>query len=552
MLQSLQISNYAIISNLEVRFSNKLTIITGETGAGKSILMDALGLALGDRADLSQMGDKNKKLIVEATFQVDPSENIMAIMQALEIDFDNDIIVRREIAANGKSRSFVNDTPVTLSQLQELSSLLVDLHQQFDTLQLGKKDFQRTLLDARAASLDLMKEFSIEYAEYLSQCKQIEQINQQIAKAEQEKEYNLFLLNELEELNWKSGEEKDLEEELNILSNADHIRTTLSKITHSLSEGEQPMLSQIKAMQSMIQSLGNVKKDFVAMADRMNSVYLEIKDLSADLEALNGKVIVDEKRIDEVNARLSLFQRLLKKHGVISESLLLDKWKELASKVAVFDNIQDELSKCEKKKKNHFDAATKIATQIHDKRKKQSPILESASKELLTRVGMPNARLKIEMEKMDLNPSGIDQPMFLFDANKSGNFEPLHKVASGGELSRLMLVLKSLVAGSLEMPTLIFDEIDSGISGEAARQVGMLLQELADSHQLISITHQPQIAARADDHLYVYKEEKNGLINTSIKSLSQAERVEAIAKMLAGENPSKAALASAKEMISER
>jgi len=549
MLQCIQITNYAIISSLEVKFSKKLTIITGETGAGKSILMGALGLALGDRADLSQMGDKNKKLIVEAIFQVEASGSLVDIMQKLEIDFDDEIIVRREIAANGKSRSFVNDTPVTLSQLQELSSLLVDLHQQFDTLQLGKKDFQRTLLDARAGCLDMMKEFSSHYSKYISVTKLIEQIKQDMLKAEQEKEYNLFLLNELDELNWKAGEEKMLEEELRVLSNADQIRTTLSKITHSLKEGEQPMLSQIKSMQASLQSLGGFHSDFIPIAERMSSAYLELKDLSGDLEIMIDKVVVDEKRIDEINARLSVFQRLLKKHGVVSEALLIEKRNELSVKVAAFETTQEELVKKEKEKKDLYDAALKIATTVHEKRKKNAPILEAASIELLSRIGMPNARLKIAIDKEELNPSGIDQPLFLFDANKSGQFEPLHKVASGGELSRLMLVLKSLVAGSLEMPTLIFDEIDSGISGEAARQVGILLEELADSHQLISITHQPQIAARADHHLYVYKEDKNGSINTSIKLLSQQERVNAIAKMLAGENPSEAALANAREMM---
>ena len=549
MLQSIHITNYAIISSLEVKFSKKLTIITGETGAGKSILMGALGLALGDRADLSQMGDKSKKLIVEAVFQVEPSGSMVDIMQKLEIDFDDEIIVRREIAANGKSRSFVNDTPVTLSQLQELSSLLVDLHQQFDTLQLSKKDFQRTLLDARAGCLDMMKEFSLHYSKYILVTKLIEQIKQDMLKAEQEKEYNLFLLNELDELNWKTGEEKNLDEELRVLSNADQIRTTLSKITNSLKEGEQPMLSQIKGMQASLQSLGSFHSDFIPIAERMSSAYLELKDLSSDLEIMSDKVVVDEKRIDEINARLSVFQRLLKKHGVVSEALLLEKRNELSVKVAAFEGAQEELVSKEKEKKILFDTALKIATSVHEKRKKHAPILEAASIELLSRIGMPNARLKIAIDKEELNSSGIDQPLFLFDANKSGQFEPLQKVASGGELSRLMLVLKSLVAGSLEMPTLIFDEIDSGISGEAARQVGILLEELADAHQLISITHQPQIAARADHHLYVYKEDKNGTINTSIKLLSHEERVSAIAKMLAGENPSEAALANAREMM---
>jgi DNA repair protein RecN (Recombination protein N) len=549
MLHCLQIQNYAIISKLEINFSEKLSIITGETGAGKSILMGALGLALGNRADLSQLGDREKKLIVEAIFKNVHSQGIEDLLKSMEVDFDGEVLLRREIGSNGKSRSFVNDTPVGLGQLQEVSSLLVDLHQQFDTLQLGNKDFQRTVLDARSGTIDLMRGYQNIYQQFQTVCKKIESLKNAILKAEQEKEYKIFLLNELEELHWSEGEGKLLEEELNVLSHAEQIRTVLSKVSNSLAEGDQPILPQLKNMQSLLQSISLFHADLVPIGERLGSAYLELKDLGADLDSMLNKVVVDEKRIDQINDRLSKAQRLIKKHGVLSADELVTMQGTLSQTVLGFESMQEELASSEKQKTTIYDEALKIAKAVHKKRTVQLSVLESETKELLSRIGMPNAALKIDLKEIELSPTGIDQISFLFDANKSGNLEPLHKVASGGELSRLMLVLKSLVANSLEMPTLIFDEIDSGISGEAARQVGILMEELAAAHQLISITHQPQIAAKADHHLYVYKQEQLGVINTEVKLLSFEDRVLTIAKMLAGENPSEAAIANAKEMM---
>jgi DNA repair protein RecN (Recombination protein N) len=508
-----------------------------------------LGLALGNRADLSQLGDREKKLIVEAVFSVKAIESISQLLKSLEIDFEGEILLRREIGINGKSRSFVNDTPVSLGQLQEISSLLVDLHQQFDTLQLGNTDFQRKVLDAKAACIDLMKEYSVIYQQYNVVSKKVDSIKNAITKATQEKEYKLFLLKELEELNWKDQEEKQLEEELNLLSHAEQIRTGLSKISYSLSEGENPILSNLKGMQSVLQSLSSFHQDLVPMSNRLGSAYVELKDLSGDLSFLLDKVVVDESRMDQISDRLSKSQRLVKKHGLFSADELVEIRKQLSADVSGFENIQEELVVFEKERAVLFENATKIALEIHQKREKQIPILASETKDLLFRIGMPNAILKVESKEVALCSTGIDQISFLFDANKSGNFEPLQKVASGGELSRLMLVLKALVANSLELASLIFDERDSGISGEAARQVGILMCELASSHQVISITHQPQIAAKADHHLYVYKQEFNGVVNTDVKLLTKDESVLAIAKMLAGENPSDAALANAREMM---
>jgi DNA repair protein RecN (Recombination protein N) len=549
MLRSLLIQNYAIISGLEIDFREGLTIITGETGAGKSILMGALGLALGDRADLSQMKDRSKKTFVEARFEIEATEPLKQFFADAELDPDSEIVVRREIQASGKSRAFINDSPVSLAQLQSLAGLLVDLHQQFDTLELGSRHFQRMLLDARADALNLMGEYTALFNRMIQLQKSILEKEQQLKKAEQEREFNLFLLGELEALNWTEGEEKNLEEELSLLSHAEQIQLGIGKVSYAMGEGEQPLVPQIKTILSQLQSIAGYHPRLSGILSRLESAYLEIKDLQSELELVLDSVSVDDKRMEELNQRLAQAQHLARKHGLSSPG-------ELVMKRAALEEARDQLiggtaalDQMKQEQERIANKANEIAVSIRTRRKKAVPDLEKAAHAWLSRIGMPNAVLKIDLKAVPLSASGIDEISFLFDANKSGNPELLHKVASGGELSRLMLVLKSLVAGSLEMPTLIFDEIDSGISGEAARQVGMLMEELSACHQLIAITHQPQIAARAHQHLYVFKQEEQGVIQTGIRELGPDERVQAIAKMLAGEKPGEAALATARDMM---
>ncbi len=549
MLERLFIQNYAIIAQLEISFSKGLVIITGETGAGKSILMGALGLALGDRADSSQLRDKDKKTVIEAVFKATLTASLLQFFSEADIEAEEEIILRREIQSSGKSRAFINDTPVSLAQLQQLATILVDLHQQFDTMELGNKHFQRVLLDARAGCMQEMVEYADLYGQSTAIQKKIAVIEALLQKAQQERDYKVFLLNELEELNWTDGETRLIEEELDLLSHADQIRLGIGKIGFVMNEGEQPLIPQLRTMVSQLQSLASHHPSLPALVARLESSYVEIKDISNDLESLLDGISVDDKKMEALNERLANAQRLSKKHALAAIDGLVEKRIELSKELAVFETSQDQLTILQNQLQTIQAQATSMASQLHKKRKTQVPILEGASNELLKRVGMPNASLKIDLKPIALSASGIDEVSFLFDANKSGHYEPLHKVASGGELSRLMLVLKSLVAGSLEMPTLIFDEIDSGISGEAAKQVGVLMEELANNHQLIAITHQPQIAARANQHLYVYKQEANGSITTSIRVLNEQERIQTIASMLAGENPSEAVLASAREMM---
>ena len=549
MLKRLHIQHYAIIRELDIEFSNGMVVITGETGAGKSILMGALGLALGDRADASSLRSKEHKTIIEAEFDSQKISGLDAILEEHEIEKDAVVILRREIQVSGKSRSFVNDSPVSLSVLSKVAEKLVDLHQQFDTLELGSQLFQQNLLDTRSGAITLMHEYAQVYSAYKSTARKIADIQSALQKAEQEREYKLFLLKELEELNWKSGEGKEIEEELNLLTHADQVRTGISKIEFGLSEGDQPMLSTLRNMVTQLQSLQTYHPAIGPLSERMNAAHVELKDIAGDLQDIVEKVTVDDKKMEMLNDRLANAQRLSKKHALLQLDELETKTNQLQEELAVFERSGHELAGLEKELDRLRAAAETLAQQLRKLRQAEIPGLETATKVLLKRVGMPNASLKISLMPVELSAAGIDQVAFLFDANKSGHFEPLQKVASGGELSRLMLVLKSLVADSMEMPTLIFDEIDSGISGEAAKQVGILMEELSAKHQLIAITHQPQIAAKAVQHLFVYKKEENNQVNTSIRALTEEERVQTIAHMLAGENPSEAVVASAREMM---
>jgi DNA repair protein RecN (Recombination protein N) len=549
MLQRLFVQNYAIISRLEVSFDQGMVVITGETGAGKSIIMGALSLTLGERADSSMVKDKSVKTIIEAVFSVPTTNNVIHLLKDAEIDIDDEVIVRREIQSNGKSRAFVNDTPVSLAQLQQYSSLLVDLHQQFDTLELGNQEFQRQLVDAKAGIMQEVADYGKTFQLFVQTQKKIASIRAAMMKADQEKEYKSFLLNELEELNWQLDEEKLLEEELTVLSNAEQIKASLARVSFGMSEGEQPLLSAVKNLVTQLQAVSKYHNQLPELLTRFDAAYVELKDIAGELDSILDSVAVDDERLDQVNQRLALAQRLVKKHGLVSSDQLLEVQSVLSNEMQQLSNAEEDLEKLEKELAIYQSKSVDLALNLNKLRKKVLPSLEKSANELLNRVGMPNAKLKIELEQSPLHQYGMDHVSFLFDANKSGKFEPISKVASGGELSRLMLVLKSLVAGSLEMPTLIFDEIDSGISGEAAKQVGVLMSELSAAHQLITITHQPQIAAMANQHLFIYKQEVAGSIATNVRTLSEEERVFTIAQMMAGVNPSEAVLATAREMM---
>jgi len=551
MLSRLHIRNYAIIQSIEVEFDRGLNIITGETGAGKSILVGALGLILGERADASVMPDKEKKCFVEGVFDHPETPDVNQFFLTNDIEVESEIILRREISGSGKSRAFINDTPVNLSQLQQLSSLLVDLHQQFDSLELGRNHFQLQVLDALAKQLPLRSRFSSVYNQYSLASKHLENLVKQKNDALKEYDYFHFLYSELEEAGFQTGELESLEAESALLQHAEQVNAILFRLTAALENAESPMTQQLKSLSNAVDGISAYHPKLAEIAARLRSAQIEIQDVSSEAEMISSSIITDEKRLNEINERMSTGYKLLKKHGVQTTDGLLEVQKTLSEKISKVMNMDEEIRQAEKEKNKHEQEAKELAIKLTDGRNAQVKPLEELTRQLLQRVGMPNARLKISVEKMPaLSATGSDAVEFLFDANKSGRFEPLRKVASGGEFSRLLLCIKTLVAGSLEMPVLIFDEIDTGISGEAAKQVGILMKEMGQAHQVIAITHQPQIAARANAHFYVYKQEHKGVINTQLRKLEETERVESIARMMSGEKPSASALQNAREMIS--
>jgi DNA repair protein RecN (Recombination protein N) len=549
MLQKLTVKNYAIIDHLEIDFSGSLNIITGETGAGKSILMGALSLILGERADPGVLFDKSGKCVVEGMFKVKKAQ-VADFFQQHELDLEDVLIIRREISAAGKSRAFVNDTPVNLSQLADLSGYLVDLHQQFDTLELEKSDFQRRVVDALVNKPEQLQQYQQLWQRYSQVQKQLKQLQDQRDSANKELDYNKFLLDELEEAAFSDNEIESLDTELKVLAHAEEIKNALSKACFQLKEDELPILQQLKHLQSSLQGLSGFQQELPALAARLQSSYLELQDIADEIERINDGVQHDAARIEQVNERLATGYRLMKKHGVQTTAALLEIRANLTTRVESALNMDEQLAQLEKELAALQQSLKKLADAITALRKQQAEPFEKKVNALLAQVGMPNARLKVDIAAGSLQAYGQDNIEFLFDANKSGQLAPIRKVASGGELSRLMLCIKSLVAKSVALPTLIFDEIDTGISGEAAKQVGVILKDLAHAHQIICITHQPQIAGKANAHYFVYKENKAGKVTTGVRLLTQEERINAIAQMLSGEKPTAAALENAREMVS--
>lgn len=550
MLQQLEIHNYAIIDSIEIKFSDHLNIITGETGAGKSILMGALSLILGDRADTAVLLDKNKKCYVEGSFKTKNS-SVKTFLQRNELDCEEDVLlIRREISASGKSRAFINDTPVTLNQLKQLSSLLVDLHQQFDTLELNSNDFQREVIDALAGNNTMLEEYQSVYKKYRQALKEFEDLKAAQSAANKEFDYHKFLFDELEAVHLTENEIENIDADIKVMSNAENIKRILSEIYFVLEESEDPLILQLKSVNSKLQSLATVYPEIGLLIPRLQSVSIELSDVAEEIAGLNNKVYYDEVKINELNDRMAIGYGLLKKHNVHTTAQLLQIKNELEKKLEEVAGLSDSILQKEKQAQLYFENALKQASIIADRRVKAIvPFTEKVNK-MLHQVGMPNAEIKIEVKVLEqLNLFGNNSVEFLFNANKSARFEPLRKVASGGELSRIMLIIKSLVAKSVQLPTLIFDEIDSGISGEAARQVALIIKDLSSSHQIISITHQPQIAAKAQTHFFVYKEIKDDKIVTSIKMLNNDERIANIATMLSGKKPTAAAFENAREMM---
>lgn len=557
MLQRLHIRNYAIIDELVINFDPGLNMITGETGAGKSILMGALGLVLGNRADTGVLFDAGEKCFVEAVFAHTDRPAIRQVLETLDLDTEDTLMLRREIAANGKSRSFVNDTPVTLQGLREVASLLVDLHRQFDTRALGNDAFQFEVLDALAGNTEQLKAYQALFADYKKQTQAYREALDKQAAAAKEKDYTQFLFNELDELGLQPNELEELEEESKLLANAETIKSVVGQVVFALDEEDPSLVQQLKMLAKQLDEISGDISEVSPLQERMLAAQIELQDLSQELSRINDRVTLDPERLAVVNERLSVGYRLLKKHQVTDTEALLQLQQQLSEHLSQMVNLDSWLIKADKELAKAYNVAFAMAKKISAARQKVLASFDIQTAKYLAQMGMPNARMQSvctqrtdgDTEKI-LHTLGMDDVQFLFDANKTGRFEPIEKVASGGELSRLMLAIKAQVAQSIQLPALIFDEIDTGISGEAARQVGMLMQQLTSNHQVIAITHQPQIAARASAHFFVYKQEKGNTIKTRMRQLEPEEREEAIARMLSGETLTDAARKIAKEMLS--
>ena len=549
MLTKLEIQNYILIDHLSIDLSNQLSVITGETGAGKSIIMGALGLILGDRADSSVCREASKKCFIEGIFKLSNSKIHQSFFQENEIEFNEELIIRREINAQGKSRAFINDTPVTLTILKDLTSKLVDLHQQFDTMALGDTDFQRTVIDALASTQKELADYQSSYTNWKENEKKLQSLITQKEDFEKTESYKQHLHEELAALQLQENELENLDQELKFLENAVGIKSQLAASIQILDHSDNPIVQQLKQMGHNLESIVKWQPDFASLVARLKAAQIEIADIASDLSTWQDKIDFDDKKIASIQERLSLGYNLLKKHKVQTTSELLSIAAQLEKDLTEVLNLNDQITTLSTLVKKLEKEVIAAAAGLTSKREKQITPLTNNVNKLLHQVGMPNAKIKVTIDEVPYHLFGKDKVDILFDANNTQKFEPIKKVASGGELSRLMLCIKSLVAKSVDLPTMIFDEIDTGISGEPAKQVGLLLQNLGQARQVLCITHQPQIAAKGNAHLYVYKEQKGSTTHTYLKTLDAKERVQHIATMIGGDPPSKSALDNAKELL---
>ena len=549
MLTQLDIQNYILIDELKIHLSNQLSVITGETGAGKSIIMGALGLILGDRADSTVCRNPAKKCVIEGIFTLANKNNYAAFFEANDLDLADELIIRREINAQGKSRAFINDTPINLNELRALTSQLVDLHQQFDTLSLGDMEFQRTVLDALANVHKELENYQHTFHDWKAATKHLSELIEQKENFDQTVAYKSHLLEELTALGLHENELEQLEIDLKFMENAADIKAQLTQSIFTLDESDQPIVQQIKQIANNLESIAKFQNDFDPLLARLKAAQIELADITSELQTWQDKMDFDASKISTMQERLSQGYHLQKKHKVQSTAALLEIQQALSKDLEAVLHIDEAIETYTKKVAAAEKDLTTRAANLSDLRKKQAAPLAKQVNHLLHQVGMPNAQLKVQLDTVPFNQFGIDKIDFLFDANNTQKFEPIKKVASGGELSRLMLCIKSLVGKSIDLPTMIFDEIDSGISGEPAKQVGLLLQELGQARQVLCITHQPQIAAKGQAHLYVYKEQEGKTTHTHVRILEAAERVTHIARMIGGDPPSKAALEHANELL---
>jgi DNA repair protein RecN (Recombination protein N) len=549
MLLSLSIKNYALIESLETDFSNQFSVITGETGAGKSILLGALGLVLGNRADLTSLKDKEQKCIIEAVFLIS-NYHLEPFFQENDLDYEDKTIIRREILPSGKSRAFINDSPVNLQELQELGTFLLDIHSQHQTRELSESAYQLEIIDAVAENSSNVIAYQKQLTVYKSKQKQLNDMLIEKQTLEKEHEYNSFLLNELLSANLKDGEQEELEQAQEQLSNVEFIKENFSRILSIANEEQLGAIVNLKEIRVALQKVSGFSPIYTQLQERFQSAFLEIEDIINECEQTSDKIIADPERLELVNTKLQAIYTLQKKHQVQTVQELLKVQDHLDSKVLKVDELENQIAKLEneiQQSKLEIDAIAKV---ISTNRVKAIPDLIAKIKAILDQLGMAEANFKFDILATEhYFTNGKDELNVLFSANKGTSFGALKKVASGGEMSRIMLAIKSILAHYSKLPTIIFDEIDTGVSGEIAIKMGEIMKEMSHTMQVFAITHLPQIAAKGDTH---YKVIKRSVAETTISELvllTQEERVAQIAEMLSGKDVSTSALEHAKALL---
>ncbi len=549
MLKSLQISNYALIDKLEIEFDKGLTIITGETGAGKSIILGALSLLTGQRADSNVVRDNSRKCVVEAIFDI-KNYNLKNIFAENDIDYFDQTIIRREISSEGRSRAFVNDSPVNLNFLKQLSAFLIDIHSQHDTLLLNSSHYQIDALDSFAGNKDILKNYTELYSEYKTAQKQLQELKEKAQKEKADFDYYEFQYNQIAQANLNDGEQEELEEEQRQLSHIEEIKQNLALVNFYLNSEDNSVISMLKssiAKLSEIESYLPKAKEFV---ERIENDLIDLQDLANESEVIEQDLEFDPARLEYVNSRLNTIYELQRKFNVPTVKELLDLQQDFAQKLEQINSFDDLIIEKEQQIKDLEVKLEKLSGDLHKKRSKSSKDFENQIIDLLKNLGMPNAEFVVDIQPTKIfTETGKDSVTFLFSANKNVKPEAISRIASGGELSRLMLALKYIISQSKTLPTIIFDEIDTGISGEIAAKTGKLLRQMSDNLQIINITHLPQVAAQGHNHFLVYKYDTKQGTMSGIRKLSEKERIEEIAKMLSGTEVTQNTLQAAKELF---
>lgn len=549
MLSKLDIQNYAIIQQVSLEFDKGLNIITGETGAGKSILIGALGLCLGDRADTKVLYNEKSKCIVEASFDLSAYQ-LEKLFEDLDLDYEELTIIRREISPNGKSRAFVNDTPVTLETLRQITENLVNLTSQNETQQLNRESYQLAVLDATAGHETLLEDYRQRYRKFKQLEKRLKTLEENQAKLDQDYDYNQFQLQEIEDAQLEGEILEDLEKELTTLSHAESIKTQLQNLLQLIDESDNSILSMLNEAFYQLKDIQKYSEDIAKLSERIDSSIIELEDLKSEAEDIASNTEYDEERINELSARVNEANRLLKKHQLLSIEELMNLRDELQILCSSKEQNIEEIEALQKELQQLEEGLEKAAMALRTSRQKASAQVVEEIQQTLRQIGMPEAVFEVQLsERKDFTLTGKDQVQFLFNANKGFTKQALNKIASGGELSRVLLSIQALLAQKTSLPTLIFDEIDTGISGETAAKVAEVFRKISKNHQLIAITHLPQIAAKAEQHFFIYKNDEREKTETKIATLNDEQHVKAIARMLSGETISEESMNNARSLI---